>query len=196
MAVFAIAQQLNHEVALEGLPPFQRELRDEYARFRIVSVEVKNRRFNEFGDVGAILAAERVRGVGCESHLVVDDDMNASADGVAVEVHHVETLSDNALAGEGSVAVNQNGNHLPPIAVAAQALLGAGAPQLNRMTELQVRWIGAQTQVNLLATGCGQIAAEASVILHVAATRDKVFGPRFLEFGEDLVVGFVQDVDK
>ena len=63
-------------------------------------------------------------GVGGESDLVVGDDVDGALGGVLGELAHVEALVDDALSGEGGVAVEQHGHDLLALVVAAVELLG------------------------------------------------------------------------
>ncbi len=117
-----------------------------------------------------------------------------AADGVAVELHHVEAFGGDALAGEGRVAVDQDRHALVPLVVVAEPLLGAGPAEDDGIGELQVRGIGREGDPDRLAAVGGEAAGVPLVVLHVAAALDEVLLPGLLEFGEDLVVGLVQDV--
>ncbi len=69
---------------------------------------MKDWRLNHLGDVGRIEAGtSRLRRRG-ESHLVVDDDVNRSANAKSRQLREIQGLTDNALAGKGRVAVNQD----------------------------------------------------------------------------------------
>ena len=54
MAKATIAPHVDHDVAVEGLAEFNRNLACECYRFGIIAIDVENRRLNTFGYVGRI----------------------------------------------------------------------------------------------------------------------------------------------
>ena len=100
VTVPAIAPQVDDHIVLEGLAILQRQLGGKDARLRIVAVDVQDWGFGHLGDVGAVGPAMGVVGVGRKADLIVDDDVDRSADGVAVETDHVQALGHDALSGE------------------------------------------------------------------------------------------------
>ena len=89
---------------------------------------------------------------GGEADLVVDDDVQRAADGVAGQLAEVERLLDDALAGEGGVAVDQQRHHAcrgsrSPL----RSCLARTPAQGHGVDELQVAGVEAQRQVDLPA---------------------------------------------
>ena len=66
-----------------------------------------------------------VVGVGGEADLVVGDQVQRAADGVAVEVLQVERLGDHAAPGERGVAVDDDRDRARRVAVRVRSLVGA-----------------------------------------------------------------------
>ena len=104
----AVAQHVDDDVLLELLAEVHGQLRHPHTGFRVVAVDVKDRRPDHLRDVGAVLAGSRVLRRGGEADLVVDDDVDGPADAVAGQVRQVQRLGDHALAGEGGVAVQHH----------------------------------------------------------------------------------------
>ena len=71
-------------------------------------------------------------------------------------------------------------------------LLGAGLALDNGVDGLEVRGVGQQREVDLLAAGDLDVLGHAQVVLDVA--RALVLGQRGLELAEDDLHGLVQDV--
>src|SRR5439155_605935 len=80
---------------------------------RIVSVDVQDRSVEGACDIGAIQRRSLVpRMRHRRADLIVQDEMQRSADPVATRLRQVECFGHYALAGERGVAVNKNGQHL------------------------------------------------------------------------------------
>src|SRR5207249_11242813 len=77
--------------------------------------------------------------IGGEAELVVPDQMDGAAGGVALEARQVERLRHNALRGERCVAVDQQGERHRPVVnrvlAAAIGLIGAGPPFDHRVQD-------------------------------------------------------------
>ena len=72
--------------------------------------------------------------------MVVGDQMNSTADRVALKLRHLQSLGDDPLTREGRVSVNQNRNDFFTLArVSALALLGANHAENNRIHGLEMR---------------------------------------------------------
>ena len=54
VAELTVAHQVNHHVFAEFFAVFHRQLHHITHRFRVVAVNVENRRFHHFGDVGTV----------------------------------------------------------------------------------------------------------------------------------------------
>ena len=94
MAVAAVADEVDNHVFLELHAEIERELGDEQHRFRVIAVDVKNRRVDHFRDVGAVLGRACVFEVGRgETDLVVDHDVHGALGRIPAGLGHVEGLS-------------------------------------------------------------------------------------------------------
>ena len=105
VAEAAVAEHVDDDRLLEFLPELGRDLGGEHHRFRIVAVDVEDRRLDHLGDVGRIGRGAGVARIGGEADLVVDDEMDRAAGAVAAQARQAEAFGDDALAGEGGVAV-------------------------------------------------------------------------------------------
>ena len=93
------------------LPELGRDLGGVDHGLGIVAVDVEDRRLDHLGDVGGVGRGARVARIGGEADLVVDDEVQRAAGAVAVQARQAEALGDDALAGEGGVAVEQERQH-------------------------------------------------------------------------------------
>ena len=83
VAVPAVAEHVDDDRLLKLLPEFGRHLGGEHDGFRIVAVDVENRRLDHLGDIGRIRRRPRVARIGGEADLIVDDEVHRAAGAVA-----------------------------------------------------------------------------------------------------------------
>ena len=108
VAEAAVAPHVDDDVAAEGLAELGRQLAAEGHRFRIVAVDVEDRRLDRLGDVRRIGRRARELRAGGEADLVVDDEMDRAAGAVAGQAGEAEAFGNDALPGKGGVAVEQD----------------------------------------------------------------------------------------
>ena len=98
VAVTAVAEEVNEHIAFEGVTEVQRQTGHESHGFRVIRVNVEDRRLHHLTDVGAVrgrTCVQRVRGG--EAHLVVDHDANGTAHFVTTRFGHVQGFLHHAL---------------------------------------------------------------------------------------------------
>ena len=172
---------------LEFLPELGRDLGGEHHRFRIVAVDVEDRRLDHLGDVGRIRRRARIARIGREADLVVDDEVDRAAGAVALQARQAEAFRHHALAGERRVAMDQQRQHHGALfrRRAVLVLLGAHLAEHHRIDDLEMRRVGGQRQMHLVAVELA-VRRGAEVILDVARAFDVVRRRRAaLEFVED-----------
>ena len=171
MTELAEADDVDHDVGTEFVPELHRHLRDEGHGFRIVAIDMEDRRLDHLEDVGAIERGPVVAQIGRgKADLVVHDQVHRAAGPVAARLREVERFLVDALAGHGGVAMDQHRHHFP-LAVGAAAHL----PRIDRaahygIDDLQVRGIEGQRQVHRPA-GRGDVGRIAHVVLHVSGDK-------------------------
>ena len=203
VAVAAVADQVDQDVVAELLAEREREPDRGDAGGDVVGVDVEDRDVEALGEVRGPARGARVVRVGGEADLVVGDQVQRAADGVAVQRLQVERLRDDALAREGRVAV-QDDRHR---GVGVQRRVGALARGLHRARGalddrpdvLEVRRVGLQPHQHALLVAALVGALGAVVVLDVAraALRDRGHGldrGRALELAEDRLVRAAQVV--
>ena len=146
--------------------------------------------------------------VGGEPDLIVDDDVDGAASGVAGESGEVERLGDDALSGERRVAVEEDRHRAVAIlrrrpGLAAVVLGGAGHPLHDRVDELEVTRVRGEHERHLDGLPIrGSRPPRPEVVLHVAGDTVVARGvgrrgaARHAPFegGDDRGVGLAQDV--
>ena len=184
VAEAAVADEVDDHVLVELHAVRERQARGEHHRLRVVAVHVQDRRLDHLGDVAAVHRRARVaRVAGGEADLVVDDEVHRAAGVEAARLRQLQRLHDDALAGEGRVAMDQHRHDLVALRVAAALLARAHRALDHRVHDLEVRGIEGQRDVHV-AAGRAQVGREALVVLDVARALELAQVVLALELGE------------
>jgi hypothetical protein len=203
VAVAAIADQVDQHVAVEPRAIAEREPRRGEARLGVVGVHVHDRNLEPAREPARVERAERVVRVGREADLVVGDDVDRAARGVAGEAVQVQRLGNDPLSGERGVAMNEDGQDGVRVEPrrAGRARVGAGRARHaleHRVDRLEVARVRRHRDDELDALAAAHRARRAQVVLDVAAPlhaldRQRV-ADRVLELGQDLRVRLAEHV--
>ena len=168
-----VAEHVDDDGMLELLPELGRDLGGVDHGLGIVAVHMEDRRLDHLGDVGRIRRRTRIARIGGEADLVVDDEMHGAAGAVAAQAGEAEAFRDHALPGERGVAVDQQRHHHGAVLAgrAVVVLLGAHLAERDRHHDLEMRGIGGQREMHLVAVELA-VGRRAEVILHVAGAFD------------------------
>ena len=164
----AVADDVYDQILAEPHAVVRRQPRREDHGLGIIAVDMQDGRLHHLGDLGAVLGgAGVVLAAGGEADLVVEDDVDRAAGLEAAGLGHLEGLHDHALAGEGGVAVDQDGGHQVPAVVPPAVLAGAHRALHHRPDDFQMGRIEGQRQVHLPAWG-HDVGGEALMVLDIA----------------------------
>mmetsp|Transcript_16692 Transcript_16692/g.47917 ORF Transcript_16692/g.47917 Transcript_16692/m.47917 type:complete len:764 (+) Transcript_16692:1121-3412(+) len=205
VTIAAVADHVDNDIGSPLVTVFHGRFKGGRYGQRVVAVAVEDGNIEGLAKVGAVRGRSGVNGVGGEANLIVDNDVDGTTD---VEIGHtgkLHGLVDDALAGEGGVAVKEDGDAILPVdvAIAAVVLLGAGLAGHDGVDALQMGGVGNQTEVDLPPIRVGAVHAGSQMVLHVAADAplptlglgvgiDVVM--RALELGEDERHGLAHNV--
>ncbi len=167
MPVSAVTNQVDDDVSLECLAKIAGDLHDMVHGFRLVRVDVEDRRMDHLGDRGAVQGGSGVPWNGGEADLVVDHDVHRPAGGEAAGLGQLEGLGHDALAGEGGVAMNQHGHHSIYAQVTPPVLPRSGGPYDHGVYDLEVRGIEGKGDVHGLAIFEFDVRRVSEMILDV-----------------------------
>ena len=141
----AVADDVDDHILAEPHTVVGGQLGDEHHRLGVIAVDVEDGRLDDLGDLGAILRrAGVITAVGGEADLVVDDDVDRAAGLEAPGLGHLEGLHDHPLAGEGGVAVDQDGRYEIAGVVTSPILAGAHGTLDHGADDFQVGGIEGQ----------------------------------------------------
>ena len=166
-----IADEVDDDVAAEFLAEGGRQADRTDARRDVVGVDVDDRQVEPLGDVGRVARGATFLGVGREAELVVGDDVQRPAGCIALELREIEDFRNDALRGEGRVAVDQDGDGAGAIVVGlrpfAARLLRARPTLDDRVNGFQMARIREQADGDLLAIRRDVGALGLGVVFHV-----------------------------
>jgi hypothetical protein len=185
VTVATVAVDIDHDVATEALTVVHRQAHGLCDCLGIFTIHVEHRATQHAREIGAVARGTRVVPDRGEADLIVDHHVHGAAAGIAAQLREVERLCDHALADERGVAVDQHGQHFLALFVAAPILLRAHATFDDGIHELQVTRVERQSQVDVVTVGHHAIRRITEVVLHVAATEQRLRVVVF-ERGEDL----------
>jgi hypothetical protein len=194
VTVATVADEVDDDVGVELVAILGGEGGDAYHGSGVFRVDVEDGDGQATGEVG-----REARGVGLlrlrgKSDEVVDDDVNAAADRVAVDAGEVHGLGPDALASEGCVAVDDDGQDAIDSVSAVAILASAGAAHCHRVDGFEVAGVRDEMEGEARAIARGEAPGGADVVLDVASAEDAA-GVDVFEFGEDVDGGLAEGVD-
>ena len=201
VAVTAVADEIDHDVAPEPPAERQREPDRRDRRLGVVGVDVDDRVVEALREVARIARRAPVRGIGREPDLVVRDHVQRAAGRVADEVLEVERLRDDSLAREGRVAVDEDRERDRGVVVArarrAVGLLRARDAFDDRVDRLEVARVRGQQDADVAGVRAAPPHG-AEVVLDVPGRAlfgdDRLDRALAFELAEDFLVRPSDDV--
>ena len=194
VAVTAIADEVDDHVAVEGVAVFGGKRGDAHDGSGIFGVDVEDGDGQAAREIGGEARGVGLVGLGGEADEVVDDDVNATADGEAFDFGEIQGFGPDALTGEGGVSVNGDGEDAVDAVGAPASLLGAGAAHGDRIDGLEMAGVRDEVQGNPLVVAGVKDAGGSDVVFHVAAAKNAARVDVF-ELGEDVGGRLAEGVD-
>ncbi len=105
-----VADQVDQEVLTEDVAIFDRHAHRGQAAFRIVGIDMYDRNLEALGQVTGIAGGTRIARRGREPDLIVRDDVDRAAGGVAGQRRQIQRLGHDALPREGGIAMDEDGH--------------------------------------------------------------------------------------
>jgi hypothetical protein len=172
VAVAAVSDEVDDHIGVELVAILGGEGGDADDGSRVLGVDVEDGDRQALGEVGGEPGGVRFLGLGGEADEVVDDDVDAASDRVAVDGGEVEGLGPDALAGEGCVTVDDDGQDAVSAVSANAILTRAGAAHGDRIDGFEVAGIRNHVQGDGAAIARGEAAGGSDVVLDVATAQD------------------------
>ena len=198
----AVADEIDDHVVPEALAEGHRQPRRRHGGLRVVGVHVDDRRVETLREVARVARGTAFRRVGCEPDLVVRDQVERAAGGVAGKPLEVERLGHDALSGKRRVAVDENrqrdGRAMSSRRRRAVGLIRARPALDDRIHGLEVTGVRDERDGDRPSLGLLRPLG-AKVVLHVAGATlrvadDGVRRPFSLELAEDRLVRLAERV--
>ena len=121
--------------------------------------------------------------------------MNGPASAIAGQLRHIQSLLNDTLTNEGSIAVNEQWNH-GEIRIAQDILLRADNALKNAVSGLEMRRIGSKRNLRCYAVFRGIYAFGTQVILDVAGPLDSARILISFELGENLGIALPSKISQ
>ena len=186
VAEAAIADQVNDHVLPELHAVLEGQAADEHHSFRVVPVDMENRRLKHFRHIRAVHGRTRIARIGNrEADLVVDDDVQRATGVEGPRLRQLQGFRDDTLTGKCGVAMNLDGQHPGTGRVAAPFLAGPHRAFDHRVDDFEMRWIEGQRHMHVAGRRL-QVRGEALVVLHVAGALLVGHVVLAFELGEDV----------
>mmetsp|Transcript_96087 Transcript_96087/g.140395 ORF Transcript_96087/g.140395 Transcript_96087/m.140395 type:complete len:261 (-) Transcript_96087:1224-2006(-) len=99
---------VNYHVLSEQLPVLCSAFHRPAHSFRVIAVDMENRRAHRLCNISAVRRRAREAGVSRKSNLVVGNDVDRSSGGVALNIRELQRLIHYALSSKGSIPVQHN----------------------------------------------------------------------------------------
>ena len=167
MAKAAVAPHVDHDIAVECLTIFDGELTRESHSFRIIAVDMENWRLNTLRHIGRVGRAPRELRAGGKAHLVVDDEVDATARIIAANARKSEAFPNDPLARKSGVAVEQDWQHLNMVReIITHRLVRADFAKDDWINRFQMRRVGDERHMHFDAVKF-TVSAGAEMIFNV-----------------------------
>ena len=194
VTVTPVTHQIDHHVFFEQHAVFQRQPGYRHHRFRVIAVDMKNRRIHHFGDIAAIHGRARIAlQAGGKPDLVVDNNVYGAVGGITARLRHLQGFHHHALPGKSRIAVYLHRNHFVAFAVAAAILTRAHRAFDHRADDFQMRGVERQRQMHRPAGGV-HVGSKTLVVFDIAGQRFHIL--RAFELTEQLRRFFAEYVDQ
>ena len=198
VAVATVAHEVDDDVLPELEPVVDGEPHGRHAGLGVVGVDVHDREPEAQGQVARVAGRTALAGESREAELVVRDDVEGAAGLVGGEPAQVQRLGDHALAREGGVTVDEDGEDGRGVSGLAGEARRARHAEHDRIHVFEMARIGGQPHVELDFV-LGDLRPASDVILHVTGPvlREGGHDPArglLLELRHDRLVGEAHDV--
>mmetsp|Transcript_24212 Transcript_24212/g.37290 ORF Transcript_24212/g.37290 Transcript_24212/m.37290 type:complete len:345 (+) Transcript_24212:1000-2034(+) len=168
---FTVTNEIDDDIMIEFLSVLGSQLEHEAHVIHAVGVNVEDGSVDSLGEVRGIDTGAGHLGASSESDLVVHDDVDGASNLVVLQILHLDALVAHALAGEGSISVDQHrDNSVTILSLLNQALkmvLCSSSSHNNGVDALQVRGVSEHLDGELLAIAVSSGEAGSKMVLDI-----------------------------
>ena len=113
--------------------------------FHAVSIDVENWCVNSFGKIGSVHSTSAFHRNGCETDLIVNNNVDCSTNSVIGQILHLHGLVNYTLSREGCVTMDQEWYNFITlrliIVYISNMVFGSTSSHYDRVDAFQVRWV-------------------------------------------------------
>ena len=196
VATAAVAHEVDEDVLAEATAVLGRQATNPHDSLGVVAVDVEHRAAESLRHVGGVVAGAGGIRCGGETDLVVNHDVDGTANGVSTQLSEVDGLGHDAEASERSITVEEDRNNGVSVRAEVQdVLLSADDALHHRVDGLEVGGVGGQSDLDFAITEHLQVGAfSTEVVLDVAGTTSLGGIDVAFELVEQGVQGLANDV--
>ncbi|KAI6773510.1 hypothetical protein HG531_000359 [Fusarium graminearum] len=168
VTVLSVTVEIDDNIVLELGAPIGSELADKVDGLDIVGVNVEDGGVDSLGNIGTVGGGSGETGVGCETNLVVDNQVDGASSGEGRERVEAETLVDDTLSSKGSITVEENTHgSTVGLLIVVVVLDSTGLAQDDGVLGLEMRRVGDQRKLHALARRRGALKVHTKMVLDV-----------------------------
>ena len=193
VSVTTVTDQIDDDVLLELGPPIGSELTNESDGFGIVSIDVENGSVDSFGDIGRVRSGSTLSGVGSETDLVVENEVNCSSSSVMRKIVESHGFVNDTLTSESSVTVKEETHRSARVGVSFEVLKSLGLSENDTIFGFEMGRVGNEREGDSLSTGSRSNVVGTEMVLDIGGGL-LVRILRRGEFGENGFGRFSDDV--
>ena len=174
MAHFTISNKVDHNIFAEFLAVLGGNSESVCNVVHRVCVDMEDGAADRRGDLRAVDAGPCSVWSSSKADLVIDDDMDGSADCVVLERLHLEALVNDSLTGNGCISMHDNRDDLLAIFLltAEEMLFSTGAALHARIDGFQVRRVRHQGHLDFVASiAIASAEGRSKMVLDIASLR-------------------------
>jgi len=154
-----VANQVYHNVFAELLAVLSCSFERPGYILKTVSINMENWRANRLGNFGTVVAGPSLNWTGCETNLVVDNNVDNASYFVVLEVLELQAFKNDTLPSERRITMYNYGHNLCAglITSTKEVLFGSDTAHDDWVNGLQVRGVCHQGDLDLLALSLGVV---------------------------------------
>ena len=195
VTVTAVANDVDDDIAAKGLAELQSELRSADDLHRAIAIHMEDGRFDHLRHVGAVVGRTGVLRHRGEADLVVHDEVDRAAGAVTGKLREIQHLSDETLASESRVTMNEHrDDFLAVLCIAQRTLTGSRHAFHHGIDGFQVARIRSEHHADGITAAGLAHGFKAEVIFHIAITADHVRHVVLAELVKEILQRLAQEI--
>src|SRR5437588_8154651 len=147
----AIGIHVDDHVAFKAMAKIQCQPHDLTHSFGVLAIDVKNRYLKHLGHVRRVRCRTGFGRAGRKADLVVDNNVQRTADGVGRKLAQVQSFLNDALRNKRRITVNEQSHASITLNVGDTILLGTNATEHDWIYKLQMARIETEREMDFFS---------------------------------------------